>query len=138
MPNKQQKIAQKKKKREKIAKERVLRRREQMRAVRKEDERKARLERELSPKQMPIVNDPLVREMREKARVDAAKAQIEKNLELLKAIEEEYDKEHALREQVNKDLESEGHVSMKDKLDALHKKAMAMKEQKEEEKPSEE
>jgi hypothetical protein len=138
MANKQQKIAQKKKKREKIAKERVLRRREQMRAVRKEDERKARLERELSPRQMPIVNDPLVREMREKSRADAAKAQIEKNLELLKAIEEEYDKEHALREQVNKDLESEGHVSMKDKLDALHQKAMAMKAQKEEEKPSEE
>lgn len=129
--NKQQKIAQKKKKREKIAKERVLRRREQIRAVRKEDERKARLERELSPKQIPIVNDPAAREMREKSRADAAKAQIEKNLELLKSLEEEYDKEHALREQVNKDLENEGHMSMKDKLDALHKKALAIKDQKE-------
>lgn len=131
MVNKQQKIAQKKKKREKIAKERVLRRREQIRAVRKEDERKARLERELSPKQIPIVNDPAAREMREKSRADAAKAQIEKNLELLKSLEEEYDKEHALREQVNKDLENEGHMSMKDKLDALHKKALAIKDQKE-------
>jgi len=138
MPSKQQKIAQKKKKREKVAKERVLRRREQMRAVRKEDKRKEMLERELSPKQMPIVNDPLVREMREKARVDSAKAQIEKNLELLKALEEEYDKEQALRQQVNEDLESEGHMNMKDKLDALHKKALSMQAQKEGEKPSEE
>ena len=137
MPNKQQKITQKKKKREKVAKQRVLRRREQMRAIRKEDAAKERLERELSPKQMPIVNDPLIREMREKARVDSAKAQIEKNLELLQAIEEEYDKEQSLREQVNKDLESEGHMSMKDKLDALHKKALSLQSQKEE-KPSEE
>lgn len=138
MPNKQQKVAQKKKKREKVAKERVLRRREQMRAVRKADAAKERLERELSPKTMPIINDPLIREMREKARVDAAKAQIEKNLELLKALEEEHDKEQALRQQVNEDLEAEGHISMKDKLDALHKKALAMQEQKQEEKPSEE
>lgn len=138
MPNRQQKIAQKKKKREKVAKQRVLRRREQMRAVRKEDAAKERLERELSPKMMPIVNDPLIREMREKARVDSAKAQIEKNLELLKALEEEYDKEQALRQQVNEDLEAEGHMSMKDKLDALHKKALAIQEQKGEEKTSEE
>lgn len=138
MPSRQQKIAQKKKNREKIAKQRVLRRREQMRAIRKEDAAKERLERELSPKLMPIVNDPLVREMREKSRIDSAKAQIEKNLELLKALEEEYDKEQALRQQVNEDLEAEGHMSMKDKLDALHKKALAIQEQKGEEKTSEE
>lgn len=138
MPSKQQKIAQKKKKREKIAKERVLRRREEMRAIRKEDAAKARLEDELSPKQMPIVNDPLACEMREKDSSNSVKAQIEKNLELLKALEEEYDKEQALRQQVNEDLESEGHMNMKDKLDALHKKALSMQAQKEEEKPSEE
>jgi hypothetical protein len=134
MANKQQKIAQKKKKREKIVKERIFHRREKMRVFRKQEEEKARLEKELSSnKQMPIINDPNIRQMQEKNRVEMAKAQIEKNLQLLEAIEKEYDKEHALREQVNKDLEAEGHVSMKDKLDALHEKAMAMQSHKKEE-----
>jgi len=128
----------KKKEREKIAKKRVLYRRNMIRTMRKEEEAKNKLEKELSPKTMPILNDPLLQEEREKSRASRAQEQIAKNLELLQALEEEYDKEQELRKQVNDDLESEGHMSMKDKLDALHKKAIAMQAEQPEEVKSEE
>ena len=114
----------KKKKREKIAKQRVLFKREEIRKFRKEEEIKQKLEKDLSPRQIPFVNDPLVRESQEKARVDRTKEQIEHNMKLLEALEQEYDAEQALRNEVNSDLESEGHMTMKDKLDALQKKAI--------------
>lgn len=133
----EQKKFKKKKEREKIAKQRVLRRREQMRSFRKEEEAKQKLERELAPRQMPILNDPLMRELREKARKDRANEQIEKNMQLLEALEQQYDQEQALRKEVNESLEAEGHMTMKDKLDALHKKAIAIQEAKDEEKVEE-
>lgn len=123
MTTKKQK-ERKKKERQKIAKERVLRRRTAMQAMRKEDAKKAKLEKTLSPKAQPIVNDPFLREMREKSRTDSVQAQIEKNFQLLQALEEEYDKEQAMRKQINDNLESEGHLTFKEKLDALEQKAL--------------
>lgn len=123
MTSKKQK-ERKKKNREKVAKERVLRRRTAIRAMRKEDANKARLERELSPKAQPIVSDPFLKEMQEKTRVDTVKAQIEKNLQLLQALEEEYDREQAARKEINENLEAEGHLTIKEKLDALEQKAL--------------
>lgn len=120
----------KKKEREKIAKQRVLQRREAMRKFRKEEEVKAKLEKDMSPRLKPILNDPLMQEIREKNKQARLNEQIEKNMQLLEALEQEYDAEQALRNEVNSDLESEGHMTMKDKLDALHKKALAIQEAK--------
>lgn len=121
----------KKKEREKIAKQRVLRRREEIRKFRKEEEVKAKLERDMSPRLMPILKNTLLRELREEAKKEHLNEQIEKNMKILEALEQEYDAEQALRKEVNSDLESEGHMTFKDKLDALHKKALEMEEAKE-------
>ena len=132
MMNEQKKF-KKKKEREKVAKQRVMQRRTAMRAFRKEEDAKTKLERELSPRLMPIVNDPLVREMIKKSRTEKANEQIEKNMQLLEALEQQYDAEQAFRKEVNENLEAEGHMTMKDKLDALHQKAIAMQEANKEE-----
>ena len=60
-------------------------------------------------------------EAEKRARVTS---QLERNLKLLEALEKEYEEEQAAREQINEDLESQGHKTMKEKMDALHQKAL--------------
>ena len=52
--------------------------------------------------------------------------QLKKNLEILEALEKEYEAEQNRRDNMNEQLESEGHKSMKEKLDALHEKALQL------------
>lgn len=120
----------KKKEREKIAKERVLRRREALRKERKvrlEEERRQQEAYEIvHGKQMPIISDPVKLAEREAARAKAVHEKLKHNLELLEALEQEYEAEQAARVEMNEKLEQEGHKTMREKMDALHKKALEL------------
>lgn len=50
--------------------------------------------------------------------------QVEHNAEILKALEEEYEQERAQRQELNEELESQGHKTLEDKLRALSQAAM--------------
>ena len=48
---------------------------------------------------------------------------IEHNLEILKALEEEYHREQAMRKQVNDQLEAQGHLTPEAKFNAIQEQA---------------
>ena len=115
----EQKIAKKRKDRQKESREKVLRRRAAMRAERREEARKDMLERSVSPKQKPILNPKT-----EQSRQEQIKKQLLKNQEILKALESAYEKEMADRKKINSDLEAQGHTTLQDKLTAMQKQAV--------------
>lgn len=115
----EQKIAKKRKDRKKLAHERVLRRRDAIRAERRQETKMQRLEKSVSPKPKPIVNEKTEQERQEHIR-----KQLLKNQELLKALESAYDKEVEDRKRVHSDLESQGHATLQDKLAAMQKQAV--------------
>ena len=133
MSSKKQK-EKKKRDREKRVEEKIFKRREALRKERKTFELQRRQEEEaqnlVHGKIKPIVNDysklEEVKSNKEKIALD----QLEKNLKILEALEEEYDRESKMRENINETLESEGHLTMAEKMDALHKKALEMAESK--------
>ena len=120
----------KKKDRERESKAKVFARREKLRAERKLYEEGQRREAEahdiVHGRQMPIINDPEVAAKREAFRAAAVVDKLKNNLEVLEALEREYEAEQAARAEVNEKLESEGHKTMREKMDALHKKALEM------------
>lgn len=134
MTSKKQK-ERKKKNREKIAKNRVLKRRESLRRQRKQamQERinEVQAEEKVFGKQKPFVKNDAsvlneaVSELK-KQHVEDINAKLEHNLKILEALEEEYDRENATRKEINQKLENEGHMTMKEKMDALHKKALEL------------
>jgi NADH pyrophosphatase NudC (nudix superfamily) len=117
----------KKKERQKASKAKVLVRREQLRKDRKEAAEEQRKEKEahaiIHGRQKPFVKtkttefDPLTE-------ISSIKDMLENNLKILEALEQEYDAEQAARADVNEKLEAEGHMSMREKMDALHQKAL--------------
>lgn len=134
MTSKKQK-ERKKKNREKIAKNRVLKRREALRKQRKQafEERKNEVQAEENAfgRQKPFVkndasalNEVIVQER--KSSMEDIKSKIEHNLKILEALEEEYDKENEVRKEINQKLENEGFMTMKEKMDALHQKALEL------------
>jgi hypothetical protein len=56
---------------------------------------------------------------------DKTLSQLEKNCNILKALEDEYKKEHAKKEALNKELEGAGQETLEDKLSFLHNKLVA-------------
>ena len=125
--SKQQQKEQKKKKRERMVKQKILQKREELRKTRKEAIELEKAEREahdvVHGKLLPHINNPGQREA-DKAKIVAEK--LKRNLEILQALEDEYEEEQSKRVQINVQLESEGHITMKEKMDALHKKALEM------------
>lgn len=125
--NRKEKHKQKKKiDRQKRVKYKLQKIRENIRLERKKflEEEKAKLATEqlVNGKKKPIINDYQKIQKAVKIKEEEAKEQLEKNLQILQALEEEYDKEQNARNELNKKLESEGHFTLKEKLDALHKK----------------
>lgn len=128
--NKQQKKFLKKKEREKKVKVKLAARREAIRKFAKEKaDEEARMEAEyrlrngLPEKPEPILNDPAAIARREERKKEKVKERLQKNLDILEALEREYDEDHAGRENLQDNLEAEGHVSVKDKLAAMLAKA---------------
>lgn len=53
---------------------------------------------------------------------DKTLTQLERNAKILRALEDEYQEEHAKKENLNKELESEGYYTLEEKLNNLHGK----------------
>lgn len=129
MATKKQK-EKKKKDRERLAHARVVQRRDVLRAQRKLSEEEERKRQEIEymthGKPQPIIVDEEKAAEREAAKARAVTDQLKKNLEILEALEQEYEQEQQVRVEVNEKLESEGYMSIKQKMDALHQKALEM------------
>ena len=67
----------------------------------------------------------LKKDERRQAKLNNKKSRdkLERNMQILKALEEEYEKDKDAKKALNDQLESEGHVTLQDKLNALEKKA---------------
>ncbi|MCK9458461.1 MAG: hypothetical protein M0R80_02310 [Proteobacteria bacterium] len=105
----------KKKRREKEAKGKIVRRREAIRKQKKYDES---LDKDVAgsvEKIMPIINP-----YKEQLRKQKALAH---NMEILHKLEEEYKKEQERRSKTNADLEADGHLTLVDKIQAMGEKA---------------
>jgi Arc/MetJ family transcription regulator len=112
-----QKKFEKKRVRDKETKKQILTRRLKERAKRREADKDERYIRKTRDRIQPYVkaNDPILK-----------LNQIERNLEVLKHLQEEYLKEEAQRESINEELEAEGYKSLKEKMDALNEKAIKL------------
>lgn len=121
MATKKQK-ERKKKQREEKAKSRVLARRKAIRGKNSEEKQASKLERKFRTKQKPFIKDEVRREVMEKINNEKILSKLERNAEILKALEAEYEKELALKKSINEKLESEGHVTLEEKMSALEKK----------------
>jgi hypothetical protein len=125
---KNEKIAKKRKEREKKSHAKVLLRREAIRKERRELVRQNLLEKSLSPKKTPIVYNRELQLDQEAKKTEKIKEQLLKNQEILKALEEQYNQEQDIRKQINENLESEGNMSLQDKLSAMHKSVIESQE----------
>lgn len=131
MTSKKQK-EKKKKEREKIAKNRVLKRREALRKQKKElamEQKQEKLAEESAyGKQKPFLkNDTSVlSEVLKENKEEEIRKKIEHNLKILEALEQEYDIENSQRKEINQKLENEGFMTMKEKMDALHRRALEL------------
>lgn len=110
----QKRKEKKKKDREKRVKEKVLEKRITIRSSAKHEKQVWRIEKKSRHRQKPYVNaekrDMLIKE------------QIEHNLEIIKALEEEYANAEQVRKEINEELEQDGCLTIKDKLSALEDK----------------
>ena len=123
----------KKKKREEIAKKRVLARRKLLRTQSSENKKSSKLDRKFREKIMPIIKDPEKKKALEEKRNEQILSKLEKNAEILKALEDEYLSEMNQKKAINERLEAEGHHTLKDKLNALDKKVQDSMTQQEKE-----
>ena len=131
--SKERQKMQKKKLREKEVRKKVLEQREELRKERKlmkAEEKKERdlyiLEHGKLPPALP--GNPALAAIAEAQRSQKAADKIAKNLELLKKLQEEFEQEQSTRERLNQNLENEGHISLKEKMEALAEKTSKIKE----------
>jgi hypothetical protein len=121
MSKKQQE--RKKKKRQEVAKKRVLARRNALRKQSGEDKKAAKLDKKFRNKIQPIIKDEVKKKIMEDLKNEKILSKLEKNAEILKALEAQYQEEINAKNEFNKQLEQEGCSTLKEKLDALDKKA---------------
>jgi hypothetical protein len=116
-------LEKKKKAREMKAKARVLSRRQKLDQLKKEERRGARLSKKFREKLKPIVKDPEAKKRFEEIESKKTLEKLEKNMQVLKALEEEYIREKEAKKQLNEELEAEGHTTLKEKMKALEDRA---------------
>jgi hypothetical protein len=113
------KLQEKKRKaRERKSKEKVLKKRAQIRAKAKHEREVARVEHKHRNRQQPYMK----RETRERITAEKdeqVKQQLERNMDILKALEEEYAKEMVQKAELNAELEADGHSTLQEKLDTI-------------------
>jgi hypothetical protein len=121
MASQQQKL-KKKKDREKRVRKKILLQREALRAPAREErkfqkklDRIGKLKKELGD--LNVWADEVFLNMSDKNL-----SQLERNAQILKALEEEYKKEHDKKSALNKELEEAGLLTLEDKLSHLHNK----------------
>lgn len=123
---------QKRKLREKAVRQKVLVNREELRAERRAQQEEIIKERErfiLEHGQVPQAKpgNPEAASRRDAEQSRKIAEKLAHNLEILKILENEYEEEQSRRNEVNEKLESEGYKTMKEKMNALHEKALRMK-----------
>lgn len=116
--NRKMRIEKLKKKREHTKKGQMLRRKEAIRAKQKYEKQIEKDVIQNRPKLTPITNEAIA------AKKDSVQEQLEENMKILKALEEEYEKEMASKKQLNEGLEAQGHSTLQDKMDAINKQAI--------------
>ena len=124
---------EKRKAREKAVRKKVLEQRVELRKERKliEEEKQKELERyilEHGKTTSALPGNPELAAQREAERTKKAADKIAKNLELLKNLQAEFEKEQEMRKQLNEGLEAEGYETLKEKMDALAQKSTKIKE----------
>jgi hypothetical protein len=124
----QKRKERKKKLRKEISKTRVLKRRTAIRQKRQIEQserlKEAEMQELMHGKINPIVTNPEKLALIEEARQRKAMEKLEQNLKVLEALEQEYEAEQSMRRNINETLEGEGHATLKEKMDALHEKAL--------------
>ena len=118
-------IERKKNAREQKGRARVAARRHKMDEAKRADRRLAAADRRFREKATPIVNDPEKKAAMEEADKRRIEDRLQRNMEILKALEEEYERDLAQKKEINDRLEAEGHHTLKDKINALEGKAKA-------------
>ncbi|NBT59758.1 hypothetical protein EBT16_13340 [bacterium] len=122
------KIARKQK-----AKARVVVRRHKLDEARRQERRSLLLERKFRDKIAPIVKNTEAKKRMDEAEKNRSLKKLERNAEILKALEEEYLKEKEQKKALNESLESEGHLTLDQKIGALEDKARSSMEGEEKE-----
>ena len=124
----QKRKERKKKLRKEISKTRVLKRRTAIREKRQIEQaermKEAEMQELMHGKIKPIITNPEKLALIEEARQRKAMEKLEQNLKVLEALEQEYESEQVMRRNINETLENEGHATLKEKMDALHEKAL--------------
>lgn len=113
----------KKKAREQKAQARVMARRYKQDQLKKEDRKATKLNRKFREKLVPIVKDPEKKKKLEELEAKKNLEKLENNMKILKALEEEYLKERDQKRELNENLESQGHNTLQEKLNALESAA---------------
>jgi hypothetical protein len=115
----------KKKNKERKAKARVEARRHKLNSARREELQASKLERKFRERPNPIVKDPEAKKRAEEAASASRLKKLENNARILKALEEEYERDNERKKAINEQLEAEGHHTLKEKVEALEQKAMS-------------
>ena len=122
---------QKRKQRQESVRKKLAEQRDEIRKERKLVEVERNREREMwklehgtTPPALP--GNPELAAIRQAERDKRISEKLNHNLEILRNLEQEYEREQASRKEINDRLESEGYMTMKDKMDALHEKALKM------------
>lgn len=112
-------LERKKKAREAKGKARVAARRHKMEVVQRGERKSSSLDRKFRERISPIVNDPEKKAAIAEADKKRIEDRLQRNMEILKALEEEYERDMAQKKEINDRLEAEGHLTLKDKMNAL-------------------
>ena len=116
-------LERKKKAREAKAKSRVESRRHKISLATKEHRRGEKLNHKFREKIAPFVKDPEKKKIMEEVEKKKSIQKLERNMQILKALEDEYEQNKEQKKFVNEKLEAEGHLTLKEKIQALETKA---------------
>lgn len=115
----------KKKAREEKGRARAAARRHKLQEMRREERHKSLLDRRFRERQRPIIKDPEKKKLMEEADKNKVLERLQRNADILKALEEEYERDMAQKKAINDSLEAEGHHTLQEKVKALEEKARA-------------
>lgn len=101
------------------AKQKVLNRRAEIRKKAKMEKMAQRIEEDSRPKLVPY------RKSQDEAyQAKVAQQNLEHNIQILQALEQEYLEEQQMKANLNQELEEEGYETLEEKMNALHKQAV--------------
>lgn len=117
----------KKKEREDRVKAKLSARRTSLRKEQRDAKKDFRLAKRFRERLQPIINDTATEQERIEAKDRAIKEKLQRNAEILKALEAEFLKEQSDRQALNQELEAKGHDTLEKKMEALNENAQKVK-----------